>query len=81
MIPNDRFGIILRSQSSNEIAERITELQKSPELNSKMAQNIGRRVREEFSWYKTAEKTLQACKDANSNKVDLNRTRASTVKE
>lgn len=73
MIPDDKFGIILRSQSSDEIAERITELQKSPELNSEIAQNIGRRVREEFSWYKTAEKTLQACKDANSNRADPNR--------
>ena len=65
MIPDDRFGIILQSQSSEEIAKSIIKVQSNPTQNHKMAQNIGMRVRTEFSWQKTAEKVLLACQNAN----------------
>lgn len=67
MIPSEQFGIILDSQNSSEIAHAITYLYKNPPINRQMAENIGARVRAEFSWETTAHKVLQACSEANSS--------------
>ena len=66
MIPSKEYGVILQRQSSTEIAENIVSIQENPERNKILAQNIGARVRAEFSWQRTAEKVLNACQKANS---------------
>lgn len=66
MIPTSEYGVILDSQNPSVIAEAIRRLRDDPERNANLARNIGKRVREEFSWEATARKIISACQKANS---------------
>ncbi len=66
MIPSPNYGVILESQDPRAIANAIRQLKQNPERNATLASNIGKRVREEFSWQATAEKIIAACQKANS---------------
>lgn len=66
MIPTDDFGVILNTQSPKEIVDAISFLKENPTKNSTMADNIGRRVRTNFSWEKTAQLVLEAGNRAQS---------------
>lgn len=65
MIPSPDYGVILKSQDPHEIADAIRQLKADPAHNATLASNIGKRVREEFSWKATAEKIITACQNAN----------------
>ena len=65
MIPSPDYGVILKSQDPHEIADAICQLKADPVHNATLASNIGKRVREEFSWRATAEKVIAACERAN----------------
>lgn len=65
MIPSPDYGVILKSQDPDTIADAIRQLKESPERNAALASNIGIRVREGFSWQTTAKKIITACKRAN----------------
>ena len=65
MIPSPDYGVILESQDPRAIVDAIRQLKQNPERNATLASNIGKRVREEFSWQATAEKTIAACQKAN----------------
>ena len=71
MIPSPDYGVILKSQDPHEIAGAIRQLKADPTHNATLASNIGKRVREEFSWKATAEKIITACERANQP-VDRN---------
>ena len=67
MIPSIDYGIILESQDPRKIADVIRQLKANPKRNATLASNIGKRVREEFSWKATTEKIFAACRKANLN--------------
>ena len=71
MIPSPDYGVILKSQNTHEIADAIRQLKADPAHNATLASNIGKRVRERFSWKATAEKIITACERANQP-VDRN---------
>ncbi len=68
MIPTPEYGVILKSQKPEEIAEAIRSLKANPAHNAQLASNIGQRVRKEFSWAATANKIIAACERANPGK-------------
>lgn len=68
MIPSEKYGIILKSQSSEEVASAITMLKESPKRLNAMSKQIGERVRIFFSWQRTADLLIAACKNANPSK-------------
>ena len=65
MIPSPDYGVILESQGPRAIADAIRQLKANPERNAILANNIGKRAREKFSWQATAEKIITACERAN----------------
>ena len=65
MIPSPDYGVILKSQDPHEIADAIRQLKADPAHNATLASNIGKRVRERFSWKATAKKIISACERAN----------------
>lgn len=65
LMPTNEYGIIIDNTSPEIITQAILELYNDPELNKKMAAKIHARVMNEFSWKKTAEKTISACHLAN----------------
>lgn len=67
LIPSEEFGTILPSQAPEAIAFSILDLMQNPNKKETQAKNIGNRVRESFSWEKTAEKVVAACRKANPN--------------
>ena len=71
MIPSPDYGVILKSQDPHEIADAIRQLKADPAHNATLASNIGKRVRERFSWSATANKIITACERANQP-VDWN---------
>ena len=71
MIPSPDYGVILKSQDPHEIADAIRQLKADPAHNATLASNIGKRVRERFSWSATAKQIITACERANQP-VDRN---------
>lgn len=69
LIPSEEFGTILPSQAPEAIASSVLDFMHDPRKKESQAKNIGSRVRESFSWEKTAEKVIAACHKANP---DLN---------
>ena len=65
LIPTDEYGVIIGDTSPEIISKAILELYDNPELNKKMAKKIYERVVNDFSWEKTAERTIAACQAAN----------------
>ena len=66
MIPSEDYGVILKTQSCEEVSLAITTLKESPVRLSNIGKNIGKRVRDYFSWQRTADLAIAACKKANS---------------
>lgn len=67
MIPSPDYGVILASQDPCAIADSIRQLKSNPMRNRAIASNIGKRVRDNFSWKATAAKIIAACRRANLN--------------
>lgn len=57
-------GLVVDSESPQEIADAITRLLESQELRQEMGKNGRRYVVENRSWQKVAERTAQVCQDA-----------------
>lgn len=69
LIPSKDYGIILNDNpSGEEIANAIVSLANNYTKSELIGNNIGKRVREYFSWKETADKTISACLKANSSK-------------
>lgn len=71
LIPSGDYGIVIKSQSSNEIVSAINQLKKSPSSRIAIAERIGKRVREYFSWEKTSKLIIQACEEANATEGEI----------
>ena len=67
LIPNSQYGIVLENGTATEIVEKILYLEKNRNLAQIIGQNSGKRVRQFFSWEKTALKAIDACERANNN--------------
>lgn len=61
LIPTSEYGIIIGNTSPETISKAILELYDNPESNKKMAKKIYKHVVNDFSWEKTAERTIAAC--------------------
>lgn len=66
LIPDVRYGIILKEATGKHIADSITKLYKNRALGAQIGECLSRQVRTEFSWSKTACRTIAACKLANN---------------
>lgn len=65
LIPSPDYGIILKTASKESLTSAILDLATNKERTHQIGQNIGERVREQFSWRDTATKVLNACHNAN----------------
>ena len=64
LIPDGRFGTILSDMRPDTLAEALKQISDNPETLAVQGRNVAERVRENFSWAKTAEATLRAFKAA-----------------
>lgn len=60
LIPDERFGTILPDAQPETVATALGRLSRDPDSLSTQGMNVAKRVRENFSWKKTAETTLRA---------------------
>lgn len=60
LIPDERFGTILSDMKPDTLAEALRQISENPETLAAQGRNVTERVRENFSWAKTAEATLRA---------------------
>lgn len=65
LIPSPDYGIIIPNAKRKSIIKAIEELATNPIKTKQIGKNVGHRVREEFSWKKSASKVLAACLEAN----------------
>ena len=64
LIPDGRFGTILSDMRPDTLAEALKQISDNPETLAVQGRNVAERVKENFSWAKTAEATLRAFKAA-----------------
>ena len=64
LIPDERFGTILPDTKPDTLVEALKRISENPETLATQGRNVAERVRENFSWAKTAEATLKAFKAA-----------------
>lgn len=64
LIPDERFGTILPDMTPAAIAAALEKASKNRGLLAIQSRNVSKRVRENFSWAKTAEATLDAFESA-----------------
>lgn len=60
LIPNDDFGTVLRSDAAGEIAAQVTRLNSSRDAVKRQAENVSRRVRDEYGWQSAAAQVVKA---------------------
>lgn len=62
VVENGKTGFIVPSKDSNALAEAIIKLLKDDKLRKQMGENAYRKMKEELSWDKIAEKTIEVYK-------------------
>lgn len=62
VVENGKTGFIVSSKDSNALAEAIIKLLKDDKLRKEMGKNAHRKMKEELSWDKIAEKTIEVYK-------------------
>lgn len=62
VVENGKTGFIVPSKDSNALAEAIIKLLKDDKLRNEMGENAQRKMKEELSWDKIAEKTIEVYK-------------------
>ncbi|MDW7726661.1 MAG: glycosyltransferase family 4 protein [Candidatus Methanoperedens sp.] len=62
VVENGKTGFIVPSKDANALAEAILKLLKDDELRKEMGENAYRKMKEELSWDKIAEKTIEIYK-------------------
>lgn len=63
VVENGKTGFIVPSKDSNALAEAIIKLLKDDKLRKEMGENAHRKMKEELSWDKIAEKTIEVYKN------------------
>ena len=62
--PTNEYGIILQSMEPKDIAVALTRAAANPEQIRRMGTNAAKRVRQLYTWDKSAQLLLHACKEA-----------------
>lgn len=62
--PTNEYGIILESMEPKDIAAALTRAAANPEQIRRMGTNAAKRVRQLYTWDKSAQLLLHACKEA-----------------
>lgn len=60
LIPDERFGTILPDMKPGSLSEALERISENPGSLAAQGRNVAERVREGFSWAKTADATLKA---------------------
>lgn len=64
VVENGKTGFIVPSKDSNALAEAIIKLLKDDKLRKEMGENAHRKMKNELSWDKIAERTVEVYKEA-----------------
>lgn len=64
LIPDNRFGTVIENAEPQTVAEAVRQAAEHREELAAMGTCVGELVRAEFSWKKTAERAIEACKAA-----------------
>lgn len=64
LIPDERFGTILDGMDPRSVAQALIELDDNRDRLRSQSAKVAERVRNEYSWEKTARKMLDACAQA-----------------
>ena len=62
---NESFGTIIPDAHTKTVEAALREAARNPQRLAEQGENVARRVRAEYSWRRTAERTLAACRKAN----------------
>jgi len=68
VVENGKTGFIVPPRDEKALAEAIVKLLKDDELRKQMGENAYRKMKEELSWDKIAEKTIEVYKEAIKDK-------------
>ncbi|MDO8727134.1 MAG: glycosyltransferase family 4 protein [Candidatus Methanoperedens sp.] len=63
IVENGKTGFIVPSKDANALAEAIIKLLRDDKLRKQMGENAHRKMKEELSWDKIAEKTIEVYKE------------------
>ncbi len=64
LIPDEDYGIVLPSREPLAIVQALRTAAENPQHTSEQGRNVGRLVRAEYSWQRTAQKVIEACQAA-----------------
>ena len=65
LVSGERFGTIIPNARTETVEAALREAARNPQRLAEQGENVARRVRAEYSWRRTAERTLAACRKAN----------------
>ena len=65
LVSDERFGTIIPNARTETVEAALREAARNPQRLAKQGENVARRVRAEYSWRRTAERALSACRKAN----------------
>ena len=73
IVDDGKTGFIVPSKDSKALAEAIIRILKNSELRKEMGENAYRKMKDELSWDKNAEKTVEVYKEAIKNHAAAHR--------
>ena len=65
LVSDERFGTIIPNARTETVEAALREAARNPQRLAEQGENVARRVRAEYSWRRTAERALSACRKAN----------------
>ena len=65
LVSDERFGTIIPDARTETVEAALREAARNPQILAEQGENVARRVRAEYSWRRTAERALAACRKAN----------------
>ena len=65
LVGDARFGTIIPNARTETVETALREAARNPQRLAEQGENVARRVRAEYSWRRTAERALSACRKAN----------------
>ena len=65
LVSDERFGTIIPDARVETVERALGEAARNPQKLAEQGEQVARRVRAEYSWRRTAERALAACREAN----------------
>ncbi len=65
LVSDERFGTIIPDARTETVENALREAARNPQKLAEQGKQVARRVRAEYSWHRTAERALAACREAN----------------